>query len=102
MTELKQKSPNHAHIKIASQQRSGEDFIRPHNKLIGNLSANYKPGAKFDLVIKDVGGNEIFRERVDNPTGRWGRRIDKELSDSQYKVEAENVEGTEEIDIFAN
>jgi len=97
------KLANQATILLTPTKRSGEDNISLQEQQIGFLHAiTDKPGAEFDLIIRDSAGNIKFEKRgIKNESDRWGERIDLPVSDNYCKIEVENVRGAEKIDVFA-
>jgi hypothetical protein len=93
--------PYQAHISLNGKQ-SGEAQIILDKRKIGMLhSITDKPGAKFDLKIIDMNGNEqIVRKDVGTENTRWGEVVDKNLTDNTFIVKVENVRGADTIDIF--
>lgn len=93
--------PFQAHIQLNGKQ-SGEAQIIIDRKKIGMLhSITDKPGAKFDLKIIDMAGNEqIVRKNIGTENTRWGEVVDKNLTDNTFVVKVENVKGADTIDIF--
>jgi len=99
-----EKLPNHANFELKELQDNAEADIILNDRNIGMIHAQMdNPDAEFDLVIKDMAGNEQLRiNGCKNPTKRWGQRVDKELVDSYFKVRIENVKNAKKIDIFVD
>ena len=97
---MNNQSPSHAHIQLADKSDRGEADVMLQDKKIGMIHTQADPKAEFDLVVEDQVGNEQFRKKVSNPTGRWGERIDMEVTDNQFKVKVENVKNAKVIDVF--
>lgn len=91
---------NHAPIELKKGQNSGEARVTLNDKKIGMLHGVTKPGAEFDVVIKDLRGNEQARHHFKAANERFGKRIDLELPDDMYVIVAEEVKGADKIDIF--
>ncbi len=93
--------PFQAHFKLDGKQ-SGEARVIIDRKKIGMLhSIADKPGAKFDIKIFDMAGNEqISRTNVGTENNRWGEVVNKNLTDNTFIVKVENVKGADTIDIF--
>jgi len=92
--------PRHSHIEIVDRADKGESEAFVNDKKIGMIHTQADPKAEFDLIIEDKLGCEQLRKKVYNPTGRWGERIDLELTDNQFKVKVENVKNAKVIDVF--
>ena len=97
---IKNQSPRHAHYELGQNENTGEKNVILDNKKIGTIHTVSDPKAEFDIVIEDNLGNEKLRKKVSNPTGRWGERIDLELTDNYQTIRVENVKNTKRIDIF--
>ena len=93
-------SPNHAHFEGLSENGKAEqDLIL--NKEVVTLHAQGDPGSTFDIIIEDQAGNEkLVKKGCQNPSGRWGERINLKLTDSYHKLRVENVKGTKSLDVF--
>ena len=91
---------NHAHIELAEKSDRGEAEVLLQDKKIGMIHTQTNPKAEFDLVVEDRAGNEQLRRKVSNPTGRWGERVDVELTDDYHRVRVENVKNAKVIDVF--
>ena len=97
---MNNQNPSHAHIEIAEKADCGEAGVFLQDKKIGMIHTQADPKAEFDLVVEDNAGNEQLRKKVSNPTGRWGERIDLEVTDNQFKVRVENVKNAKVVDVF--
>jgi len=96
------RQPNQVHLEFDEKKNSGEQEVILNKKKIGMLHSQVdNPDASFDLVIEDKAGNEkLRRNECKNPTGRWGERINLDLTDNYYNVKIENVKGAKTVDIF--
>lgn len=94
---------NQAHLEFSGDKDYGEQEILLDSKEIGMLhTQSDNPDAEFDITIEDSAGNEqLSRKGCKNPTGRWGERVDLQLTDSYYKIKLANVKNAKSIDIFA-
>lgn len=97
---MENQSPRHAHIELAEKSNRGEAQVLLSDKKIGMIHTKADPKAEFDLVVEDQAGNEQLRKKVSNPTGRWGERVDVELTDDYQKVRIENVKNAKVVDVF--
>ena len=97
---MENQSPRHAHLEIAERADKAEAEILLQDKKIGMIHTQADPKAEFDLVVEDRNGNEQLRKKVSNPTGRWGERVDVELTDDYHRVRVENVRNAKVIDVF--
>lgn len=97
---MENQNPNHAHIELAEKADRGEAEVLLQDKKIGIIHTQADPKAEFNLVVEDQAGNEQLRKKVSNPTGRWGERVDLEVTDNQFKVRVENVKNAKVVDVF--
>lgn len=86
--------------------RSGgtKRILSPSNKMVWFRSKSDKPGAKFDVKIKDVFGETIFeRKNFGNENIIAGESVNVPLLERQeLDVVVENVRGAEDIELFIN
>src|SRR4030042_961050 len=94
--------PNQAHFEFDGDKNNGEcEVILNRREIINLHGVADNPQAQYDISIVDRGGNtQIEKKGCHNPTGRWGERISKKLSDSYYTVRVENARGVKSLDIF--
>lgn len=98
---MENQAPNHANISINKDQDSGEAEVTVQGDEIKWLHAQTdEPGAEFDVVLYDRGGNEQFRKNMKGESNRYGGQINLPISDNYYIIKAENVKGAKKIDIF--
>lgn len=101
---IQNQKTNHAHIELAPNANNGNQALTFLDGEIVTLRALAdKPGAEYDVVIYNQGGNELFREHAKSEHNEWGRRIDLEMGDDNYPIVAiENVKGDAKVfDVFA-
>lgn len=101
---MQNQKTNHAHIELAPNADQGNQALTFLEEDIIFLHAETdQPGAEYDVVIYNQGGNELFREQVKSEHTKWGRRIDLEMGDDNYPIIAiENVKGKARVfDVFA-
>lgn len=101
---MSEQLPNQAQFEFDGDKNRGERQIMVNANEIGMLHAQMdNHGGKFDIFIEDQAGNIQYSEaNCQNPTGRWGKRIDLPVVDSTYKVRLENVSGCKSINVFAD
>jgi len=97
---MENQSPRDADLEIADRADRAEAEVALSDKKIGMIHTQSSPEAEFDLVVEDRAGNEQLRRKVSNPTGRWGERVDLEVTDNQFKVKVENLKNAKVVDVF--
>ena len=99
---IQNRQPNQVHLEFNENKNSGSQEVILDKKKIGMIHGQVdNPKASFDLVIEDKAGNEKFkRVGCQNDAGRWGERIDLDLTDNYYNVRIENVKGAKTVDLF--
>lgn len=90
---------------LSFEKESGSQKISLTNSKIGWLSSlSDKPGAKFDIVIKDGhGGIRFERKGFGTETEKAGELINLPIRPGEeLEVEIKNLQGAEKVDIFLN
>lgn len=87
--------------------KAGENskrFRMSSNKIGWFHAVSEKPGAKFDLTIKDAIGRPIFRrDNMGGTSERSGELLNLETRlGEEVEVVIENVRGAEKLDVFLN
>ncbi len=87
------------------KKESPSQKVRASTAKIGWIhSMSDKPGAKFDIVIKDALGRRKFeRKNCGAETKQFGQLINlPTLLGEELEVSLENIHGAERIDLFLN
>lgn len=84
---------------VPEQQR-----IKAQSSKIGWLHSLAKPGTRFDIRIKDALGRVKYeRKGFGGEADKFGELINfPTLVGEELDIEVENIQGSEEIDIFVN
>ncbi len=80
-------------------------MFRPSSNKIGWVHAQAnKPGALFDLTVKDIHGYVVlYKQDCGNETDRFGELINQEVMMGQeIEVTVDNIRNAESIDLFLN
>lgn len=79
-------------------------FRMPTNKIGWLHTIADKPGAKFDIVVKDVFGRVRFEKRnCGNDTVKYGELINQETQiGEELHFSVENLKGADTLQVFVN
>lgn len=87
---------------------SQNDFVKKTNAATGKIAWLHtiadKPGATFDITIKDgLGRIKYQRKNCTTETEKFGELANiPTLLGEQLEVSLENVKGADEVDVFLN
>lgn len=90
-------------MKVVDGEAS-EKFVVPGHKIGWVHTIADKPGARFDIVLRDPLGREMLRKaNCTSETSEFGElmNIDTRLGE-EIEVSLENVQGASEISLFLN
>ena len=88
-----------------TQEKNSHAFRAPSNKIGWVTAKSDKPGATFDILIKDVNGG--LRKQMLGCGGKEGNQHGEMINmdtiiGEDFEVSVENIKGADEVDVFIN
>lgn len=88
-----------------TEQNNSHPFRAPSNKIGWLTAKSNKPGATFDISIKDAAGG--LRKQMLGCGGKEGNQYGEMINmdtiiGEDFEVSVENIKGADEVDVFIN
>jgi len=102
MSQSPRSTTERAALSFKKGDSASQKFVPVSPKIGWIHTETSEPGAKYDIVVKDVRGFPIVEKRgCTSETNRFGELVNKDvIAGQEIDVTIENIEGAEEVNLF--